>query len=89
MLNVVSGVEGHPEAVLLRGVEGAAGPGKLTKMLSVGRSLNGENLITSGNLWLEDAPAPQKILLSPRIGINYAAPKDRERLWRFFVDESR
>ena len=33
MLNVVTGSEGRPEAVLIRGVEGAEGPGRLTKLL--------------------------------------------------------
>ena len=38
MLNVVTGREGRPEAVLIRGVEGAEGPGRLTKALHVDRS---------------------------------------------------
>ena len=35
MLNVVSGIEDFPEAVLIRGVEGYNGPGKLTKALEI------------------------------------------------------
>ena len=33
LLNVVTGPADHPEAVLIRGVEGAIGPGRVTKML--------------------------------------------------------
>ena len=37
MLNIVSGTEGDPQAVLIRGVEGYDGPGKLTKALGIDR----------------------------------------------------
>ena len=33
MLNVVTGPADHPEAVLVRGVEGAVGPGRVTKAM--------------------------------------------------------
>ena len=33
LLNVVTGPADHPEAVLIRGVEGAIGPRRVTKML--------------------------------------------------------
>ena len=31
LMNVISGVKDHPEGVLIRGIEGYNGPGKLTK----------------------------------------------------------
>ena len=53
MLNVVTGPECRPEAVLVRGIEGAEGPGRLTKLLKIDRSLNREDLVHSNRLWLE------------------------------------
>ena len=40
LLNVVTGPKDYPEAVLIRGVEGAIGPVRDTKLLQIGRMLN-------------------------------------------------
>ena len=53
MFNIVAGVKDCPEAVLIRGVEGFPGPGKLTKALKIDRDLNGISL-ASNRVWLED-----------------------------------
>ena len=44
MLNIVSGPSNYPQAVLIRGIDGFDGPGKLTKALNIDKSFNGENL---------------------------------------------
>ena len=82
MLNLVTGPEDDPQAVLIRGVEGASGPGRVTKLLRIDKSLN--DTLLGGALALEDDGfAPARIDASPRIGIGYADPVDQARLWRF------
>ena len=85
LLNIVTGGEGHPEAVLIRGIEGAAGPGLVTKTLSIDKTLNGEDLCVSDKLWIEDDGVISAYKASKRIGINYASEQDRNRLWRFMI----
>ena len=85
MLNVVSGINDFPEAVLIRGVESYEGPGKLTKALKIDRSLNGEDLIASENLWIEDDGYKAKYTTGKRIGIDYASEKYRNILWRYVI----
>lgn len=85
LLNVVTGAEGHPEAVLIRGIEGAPGPGRVTKALRITREENGISLVDSGVLWIEDDGASPALEGLPRVGIDYADKCDRERLWRYRV----
>ena len=83
MLNVVTGPADHPEAVLVRGVEGAVGPGRVTKAMQVTRALNRENLASSERLWIETDGTTLRFKASARIGIGYASPRDQARKWRF------
>jgi DNA-3-methyladenine glycosylase len=87
MLNVVSGEKDSPQAVLIRGIEGYNGPGKLTKYLNITRELNDVDLTSSNDIWIEDDNVLLKYTKTPRIGISYAEKKDRERLWRFVVEK--
>ena len=73
---------GEPEAVLIRGVEGISGPGRVTKALDIGLDLNWEDYTSSDLLWLEDGPAVA-FVTTPRIGIKSASEIDQGRLWRF------
>lgn len=83
LFNVISGEEGHPEGVLIRGVENFYGPGRLTKRLDIDRSLNGVSLINSDIIWIEDDGFTCGIETGKRIGIDYAEKADIDRLWRF------
>ena len=90
MLNIVTGPAESPQAVLIRGVEGSNGPGRVTKAMGIGRSLNGISFIDSDLIWLEtDASVPARLKALPRVGISYASEEDRQRLWRFVVDNNK
>lgn len=89
LFNVVSGKEGHPEAVLIRGVAGYNGPGKLTRAMEIDRSLNGEDMTSSRQLWLEDDGDKPAYITAKRVGIDYATEEYRDILWRFIVDDGK
>ena len=84
MLNIVTGAEGQPQAVLIRSLDEIRGPCRLTKAMDITRELNGEILYESDRLWLEDGESLE-YTQTPRIGIDYADKKDRERLWRYIA----
>ncbi len=65
------------------------GPAKLCQAMAIDKSLNGWDLTGGKTLWLEDYKtiADTCVRSSPRIGIDYAAPKDRHANLRFFVDK--
>ena len=89
LLNIVSGKKDEPEAVLIRGVEGATGPGRASRALEITRTLNREDLTASQHVWLEDdgfKPAQESIQRLKRVGISYAAPEDQEKPWRFKIN---
>ena len=85
LFNIVTGVKKFPEAVLIRGVEGFNGPGKLTKALKIDKNLNGENLVNSNQIWIEDDGYKCDFKTEKRIGINYACEKYKNKLWRFVL----
>lgn len=87
MLNISSGDENQPQAVLIRGVEELNGPGKLTKTLGIDMTFNGENVIHSNKIWIEEDGQPIKFKSFKRIGIDYAKEEDRNRLWRFILEK--
>jgi len=83
MLNIVSGKENEPQAVLIRGVEGISGPGRTGKKLMLNKGFYGETL-PSSRIWIEDDNFIPQYKTTPRIGIDYAEEwKDLE--WRYVV----
>jgi len=86
MLNIVTGEPDDPQAVLIRGLDGCYGPGKLTKRLSIGKDFYGENLVTSSRLWLENSSQSNGIKTAPRIGVDYAGKEWASKPWRYYID---
>ena len=89
LLNLTTGCEGHPEAVLIRGVESVSGPGRVTKYMKIDRSQNTMKLTPENGLWVEDDGTVLEFTTSKRIGIDYADLVDRDRLWRFVAIEKK
>ena len=85
MLNIVTGKAEMPQAILIRGVQGVCGPGRLTKALGIDKSFNGEDLTLSPRIWLEDNVVNPAFITTPRIGIDYAGPVWKNKSWRFLV----
>ena len=85
MLNIVAGDKNIPQAVLIRGVEGYPGPGKLTKSLGIDKSFYGEDLVLSDRIWVEDSGLVHSVKNSPRIGIDYAGEYWKSRPWRYYL----
>lgn len=83
MLNFVTGPEGHPQAILIRGLEGLDGPGKLTRELEIDRSFYGEDLSVSRRIWMETSAEKTQIIQKPRIGVDYAGEPWKSKPWRY------
>jgi DNA-3-methyladenine glycosylase len=86
MLNFVTGSVGYPAAILVRGIEDADGPGKLTKKLNIGRDFNGQKIEKASGLWVEDRGVvinSRQIKRLPRIGVDYAGDIWKNKLYRF------
>ena len=88
LLNVVTGEEGSPQAVLIRGLVEVSGPGRLTKAYGITLAENRMDLTVSPTLWLEDDGFTPPVQTSERIGIGYATQEDQARLWRFTAEGS-
>jgi DNA-3-methyladenine glycosylase len=87
MLNIVCGKEKYPSAALIRGAGDISGPARLTKALSIDKTLNTLPLNKKRGLWIEDRGvviSNKDIEKTPRIGIRYAE-EWVEKPWRFVI----
>ena len=88
MLNIVTGKKDYPAAVLIRGIKGYDGPGKVTRFLEIDKRLNSRPAAKAAGLWIEDRGVKIKktdIMRTPRIGINYAGEIWAKKPWRFVL----
>lgn len=86
MLNIVTGPEQYPSGVLIRGAGALIGPGRLTRFLTIDRTLNGLIAQQPSGLWIEDRGLrieSEQIIATPRIGIDYAGPYWSQVPYRF------
>lgn len=98
MLNIVTGEEGYPAAVLIRGTCPESGrragdlngPGKLTKSLGIHQAFNAKVATASTGLWIENRGVKipsSKIQRTPRIGVDYAGAWAKKP-YRFVLREN-
>jgi len=83
LMNIVTGGEGNPQAVLIRAGEEYNGPAKLTKRLGVDKAFNDVSIVGNGEIWIEDDGYRPKIKTDKRVGIDYATEEYRNKEWRF------
>ena len=91
-VNVVTGAEGVPSAVLLRAAEpleaclhSTKGPGNLCRALAIRRETHDGLDLAAGPLYVEDAPALDGVVVAtPRVNVQFAG-EWAERPWRFLV----
>ncbi len=86
MMNVVTAVEGVPQAVLFRGLREASGPGRLTRLLQVNKGYYGEDLAHSNRIWIEEGREQPDYTTGPRVGIDYAGEPWKDVPWRFHLN---
>ena len=85
LLNIVTGKEGDASAVLIRGLHGIDGPGRVGKALQMDKTFYGENLFTSNRIWIENSEKQVEFTTSPRIGIHYAGEPWVSKHWRYML----
>ena len=83
MLNIVTGEENAPEAVLIRACVEANGPGKLTKALGITSEHNRKHICREADFFIEDDGFRCEVTTHKRVGIGYASQEDQDKPWRF------
>ena len=88
-VNIVTEQKNYPAAILIRGVEGMSGPGRVAKYFSIDKRFNAKRATRASGLWIEDRGViikPHHVKREKRIGVDYAG-KWKDKKWRFFIKE--
>jgi DNA-3-methyladenine glycosylase len=85
MLNIVTGEKNEPQAVLIRGINGYSGPGKVTRQLGIDKSFYGLDLTLSETMWIEPEAFKPQFRQLPRFGIQYASEPWKSIPWRYIM----
>jgi DNA-3-methyladenine glycosylase len=94
-MNVVTGAEGEPSAVLLRAGEpltgclhSTRGPGNLCRALGIRREVDDGRDLGGDALFVEDGPRPrERVIRTPRVNVHHAGPW-AAKPWRFVLEGS-
>jgi DNA-3-methyladenine glycosylase len=84
----VTGADGYPSAVLMRGAGPWNGPAKLTKALSIDKRFNALHALPATGLWIEDRGVKiprRRVRRTPRIGVDYSGTW-AAKPYRFVLD---
>ena len=87
LLNIVTGENDQPQAVLIRGLREINGPGRVGKQLQLDKSFYGEDMAQSKRIWIEDGVELVNYTAEKRAGIDYAGDVWSNKLWRFVLDD--
>lgn len=83
MLNIVTGMENDPQAVLIRGLEGFYGPGRLSQRLQINKSFYDEDVTVSSKIWIENYGTKTVYKTDKRFGVDYSGDW-KNKPWRYF-----
>ncbi len=93
MVNIVTGPEEYPAAVLIRAVQlidvrhqSIEGPARTTKFFKIDKQFNDKPASRKTGLWIEDRGVKIKksrIIKKPRIGVQYAGPVWANKKYNF------
>jgi DNA-3-methyladenine glycosylase len=70
------------------GPNALTGPGKVGAALGLTLRETGSSLFDRRDLYVLDAPRPERILSGPRVGIGYASAEHQAAHWRFALADS-
>jgi DNA-3-methyladenine glycosylase len=86
-------VSGHAQIAERRkgqtGPASLAGPGNVAAALGLDVRFSGRSLLDAEGLFVADQPRAQRLLVGPRVGVDYAEPMHRVAPWRLALPDTR